>query len=349
MAKRKLLILFALVILFSGCNSFEYLFKAARYELLILTKEEKIENILKSQKIPLQLKEKLQLVLKVREFGREKYGLTPGKSYLYYAPVKIESAAYVLTAVKSTSWEIKTWWFPIVGRVPYLGFPSLKDAEEYARNLSKKGYDTSVREATAFSTLGYLPDPVTPLMLEYSPPILAEIILHEMTHATLYFAGHTMFDEHIAVLVENLAGLEFAKEKWGENSSEFTILKNKWMDTLLFSRFLSKAKKKLDSVYSSPIPKMDKLKKRASLLARMQSEFKKIPWKSNLFERFKLIPPNNAKFLQEWIYYGKIKILYNDFISGRKNLKGFLKFLGKKPSSIDPWNWAKEWAKNFPG
>ncbi len=349
MAKRKELILFLFPLVFlASCSTTGYLFKAAKYELLILSREKKIDRILADPDVSPDLKKKLRLVLDVRRFGREEIGLTPGRSYTYYADVDVKDAAYVLTAVKSLSWEVKRFWFPIVGSVPYLGFPSLNDARRYAAKLQRSGYDVSIGRATAFSTLGYLPDPVTPVMLRNPPLLLAELLLHEMTHATVYFAGETPFDETLAVMVENLAGMEFVRYRWGEESPEFEMAEKKWHDALLFSRFLDRLKGELDALYSSPGTTGEKLEKKEELYARYEEIFRKLNFETGYFTGVSFLPPNNARVLGWYIYYGRLNELYGIYGSDGKELKAFLSFLKKKPDGVSPWNWIKEW-KNYPG
>ncbi len=330
----------------TSCSNLLYLVKGAKYEILLLSHEKKISELIQRGDLPGDLREKLSLVLEVKRFAQQQ-GLTPGRSYEYYSDVKLRSAAYVLTAVKSLSWDVKTWWFPIVGRIPYLGFPSLKDAESYAEKLQDEGYDTDIGEATAFSTLGFLPDPVTPVMLERPAPLLAELILHESTHATIYFSGETQFDEHIAVYVENIGGIRFARIRWGPDSDEYKFLKNKWSDTLLFSSFLDEVKKGLDSTFAEKVDPSSKLEERKSFLEKKQNEFEKIAFKTDLFSSFSLLPPNNARLLQYLIYYQRISSMWKA-LNHSTNIKKIIDFFKKKPSGMDPWKWMEEW-KNFPG
>ena len=82
-------------------------------------------------------------------------------------------------------------------------------------------YDVSLGTAAAYSTLGYFPDPVLSTMLEYPPEHLVALILHELTHGTIYLPGGADFNEGLASFVGWQGALEFARRRQGIASEAY--------------------------------------------------------------------------------------------------------------------------------
>ena len=108
-----------------------------------------------------------------------------------------------------------TWWFPVVGNMPYLGFFDLEKARAEKEKWVQKDLDVIIGRADAYSTLGWFQDPVTRNLLQGSQVDLAETILHEMTHTTLYVKGQGAFNEGLAVLVGKVGTHRFMEKTYG--------------------------------------------------------------------------------------------------------------------------------------
>lgn len=114
------------------------------------------------------------------------------------------------------------WWFPLVGRLPYKGFFDQARAEAEAARLLESGrYDVCVSGVTAYSTLGWLDDPVTQPMLRRGAASLVETLFHELVHATAFVSGEADFNEGVAQFIGQQAAIEFFERelpsipRWG--------------------------------------------------------------------------------------------------------------------------------------
>src|SRR5687768_8215646 len=145
---RKILWLAALVVVLgsvlSGCSPF-YVLRAVYEEGKILWRREPIAQYLENPAVGKDVQEKLRLVLAVREYARDVLKLNVGGSYSSYSYIDRPDLTYILTAAPRTELRPYTWWFLIVGRVPYKGYFSREDADAAAKELEARGYDTSVR------------------------------------------------------------------------------------------------------------------------------------------------------------------------------------------------------------
>ena len=125
----------------------------------------------------------------MRDYARDVLKLNVGGSYSSYSYVDRPDLTYVVLAAPKTELKPYTWWFLIVGRVPYKGYFSKADAEAEIERLKADGYDTNLRTSAAFSTLGWFDDPLLSHLLKYDKVALAEVVFHELFHNTLYLKG----------------------------------------------------------------------------------------------------------------------------------------------------------------
>jgi len=212
---------FALVLLvlplLSGC----YILTQGYGQLRVLLDSRRIDDLLADPSVPDPTKQKLLFVREVKSFGEHELGLSPSSNYESFYDTKGQPITYIVSACRKDRFEPYTWWFPIVGDVPYKGFFSKDDARSEAQALEKEGYDVSVGTAAAYSTLGYFPDPILSTMLDYPDEQLAALILHELTHGTIYLPGGTDFNEGLASFVGWQGALEFARKERGIPSDAY--------------------------------------------------------------------------------------------------------------------------------
>jgi predicted aminopeptidase len=208
---------FALVLLLpllSGC----YILTQGYGQLRILLDSRQIDDLLADPSVPDKVKLKLMLVRELKSFGERELGLTRSANYESFYDTKGRPITYIVSACRKDRFQPHTWWFPIVGDVPYKGFFSRDDAKAEAETLEKQGLDVALGTAAAYSTLGYFPDPVLSTMLDYPDEQLAALILHELTHGTIYLPGGTEFNEGLASFVGWQGALEFARKERGIHS-----------------------------------------------------------------------------------------------------------------------------------
>lgn len=160
-----------------------------------------------------KVKDRLALVQELREFAARELQLPAERQYDRYTDLHREHVVWVVHAAPEFSVEAKTWWYPILGKLKYRGYFSETDAQQEGARLRAMGMDVDVSGTEAYSTLGWLRDPVLNTFIHRSDADLAELIFHELTHQRLYLKGDTDFNEALATAVGEAGARLWLKSK----------------------------------------------------------------------------------------------------------------------------------------
>jgi predicted aminopeptidase len=217
----------------------------------ILMEARPIDALLRDTTTPDTLKAKLQWVKEIKTFANDSLGLRYTRSYERYYHHR-EGLLYVLTGSEKYRLKPYLWKFPIVGSVSYKGFLDPIMARREWERLLKQGYDVRLRIVNAWSTLGYLPDPVTTGMLQAGEDHLANTLIHEMFHATLYVPGETELSEGLATRVGDAGALLYLKQKYGPHSVQAQQYEEDLRLGKRWTLYLQHCARRLDSLYASP-------------------------------------------------------------------------------------------------
>ena len=132
--RRPLAFLFLLLALAAGCSPL-YVLRAGYEEAKILSRRTSIARLVGDSDTPPATREKLRLVLEARTFAVDSLGLEAGDSYTTFSQLDSDTLALIVSAAHRDRFEPYTWWFPIVGHVPYKGFFDFDAAPEAYRYL----------------------------------------------------------------------------------------------------------------------------------------------------------------------------------------------------------------------
>lgn len=193
----------------------------------------------------------------IRRYAIDEIGLNPGKAYRRYRRTERDHLVDVVSAAGMTSFERKEWWFPVVGSVPYKGFYRSKPARRLAEKLRSGGWDVVVRPVDAFSTLGFFSDPLYSFMVSYDEARLAELIIHEMAHATLWIKSDGSFNEGFAEFVGRVGSRDYLVARYGEDSQEVTALDDARYDRDRFREDIAILRERLEVLYAAAADDLD--------------------------------------------------------------------------------------------
>ena len=247
---RLLLALLALVVGFLALvPTGRYIAHAAWEEGRILARREPIAELVSSPTTDPRTRAKLQLVLDARAFATDSVGLEAGASFTTYSQLTTDTLVLVLAGAYRDQLKSYTWWFPIVGRVPYKGFFDPGDAERAAGELEERGFDVYLRPASAFSTLGWFNDPLLSTTLELDSASLANTVIHELTHNTFYAPGQAIFNESFANFVGSRGAMWFFHSR-GDSLNE-RLSREDWESDKVMGRFWESLYRSLDSAFAA--------------------------------------------------------------------------------------------------
>src|SRR5688500_10314130 len=208
-------VVMAIAAIFATCSPM-YVIRAGIEEAKILSRRRPISDVLADPATVASTRAKLRLVVQARTYADRQLGLDAGESYTTYSWVESDTLLMVVSAARKDRFVPYTWWFPIVGRVPYKGFFDFEDAYETARVLEAYGYHTHVRPSGACSTLGWFNDPVLHTVLRYSDVGLAATVVHEILHNSIFIPGQVGFNESFANFVGDRGAALFFCQRQGE-------------------------------------------------------------------------------------------------------------------------------------
>jgi predicted aminopeptidase len=247
---RLLLVALLLVIGFLALTPMgRYIARAAWEEARILARRVPIAKLVRSDGADPLTRAKLQLVLDARAFADDSVGLKTGESFTTFSQLTTDTLVLVLAGAYRDELKPYTWWFPIVGRVPYKGFFDPADARSAARELEDRGIDVYLRPASAFSTLGWFNDPLLSTTLELDSASLANTVIHELTHNTFYAPGQAIFNESFANFVGAHGAIWFFRSR-GDTVNE-RASEEDWERDRIMGRFWEALYRSLDSAFSA--------------------------------------------------------------------------------------------------
>jgi predicted aminopeptidase len=236
-----------LAILFALSPTGCYLSRAGWEEAKILGRRRPITAIVQDSAVDAATRAKLRLVLEARDYARYTLGLDVEDSFTTYSPLSRDTLVLLVSAAHRDRLEPYTWWFPIVGRVPYKGFFDFGAARDLGARLAREGFDVYLRPASAFSTLGWFNDPLLSTTLRADSLDLVNTIIHEVTHNSYYGSGEAVFNESFANFVGARGAEAFFLARGDTAGAAETV--RRWEDEKLLAAFWTRLYDTLDSAF----------------------------------------------------------------------------------------------------
>lgn len=288
----RLLVAAFVLFMLSGCTMTHYVAQAAAGQDELGRRAVPIDVLLEGHHVEGKTRGLLSEIAELKRFGESK-GLRPTPNYTTYVHLDRPSVAWNVSACAPLSFRPKTWSFPIAGSFTSLNWFHKEEADAFAKELAAQGWDVDQRGLTAFSTAGWFHDPIVSSMLSKGPEArgrLANVVLHESTHATFFVPGQSALNESVANFVGDHLSLEYMRLRVGEDDRETRAYAESEQRGRERVKILHEAYVALDRIYGSKAPDDEKRRAKAALLAKLQTELR--------FPR----PVNNATLIQYRTY-----------------------------------------------
>lgn len=313
MRRQGVMVILVFGIALFGCQSMQYYSQAIDGQLRILIHRQPISKLLADTSTPDDLKNRLAVVLRVRDFAQNELQLPVGNHYLSYVDIERPYVVWNVFAAPEFSLIPKTWCYPVVGCVAYRGYFSEEKAQRYADSLKKENYDVYVGGAIAYSTLGWFDDPVLSTIMYLSETESAALIFHELAHQLLYIPDDTAFNESFATVVEQ-EGVRRWLITQGDSKRYHEFL-GKYQQHRQFVDLIMSYRRQLESLYQSNQSVSEKRGGKAALFNQLKRDRTRLNNECNGTSRYDLWfrqSLNNAKLVSV--------LTYQDFVPAFRNI-----------------------------
>ncbi|MDR3138802.1 MAG: aminopeptidase [Treponema sp.] len=321
------IIILGALTLFSGC----YTLKQGVTMLGYLSRAVPLKDLEDSPGVPPEVQGENRLfaerIRDIRRFAVEELGLRESANYTKYVDLKQDHLAAVVSASAKDSFSRYEWWFPVVGRVPYKGFFDPADARKEAEKLRKKGLDVWVRGVDAFSTLGWFQDPLYSYMRAYPVDRLADLIIHETLHATVYLKSFSQFNEELAEFVGSEGARLYIEKTFGPDSPEYRRIGDSAADSAVFLDFIRGLIAELEAVYQSGISGEEKLRRKEEIIAAAKKGFEESyneRYLGKSYQGFSKLAVNNAYLELYRLYYAEDSFFQDLYERSGRDLPRFI-------------------------
>lgn len=283
----------------------------ARGQIHILANTRPVDEVIQDPSTPDSTREKLIFIQEVRRFAVDALGINDSKNYTTFYDQGGKPSLWVVTAAEPFALKAKEWGFPLLGSFPYKGFFEREMALEEIEKLKAEDWDTYLGVVSGWSTLGWFKDPILSNMLLRSKGELADLIIHELTHGTLFVKDSIEFNENLATFIGNQGAKQFLAVKFGLDSEEYLQYIHSNKDKETFSNHILRGSDRLDSLYGTFTPEDSKAYKLREKKAMINEIFEQVDtlllYRPERYAAiYRSINPNNAYFMSYIRYNSKL-------------------------------------------
>ncbi len=278
---------------------------------------------------PAEVRDFLIRVEDIRRFSSEELGLSETGSFTTYVPMTKDHVAVVISACADDSFKRYLWKYPVLGAMPYRGYYVREDADFVHAWLRRQNYDVVIRKVDAFSSLGFFKDPLYSFMVKYEAGELADLIIHESAHGTLFIKNANQFNEEFATFTGRIGAELYLVDRYGADSPELEAYRKRRRVSEIFAGFLRETARRLEVVYSrEDLDRDSRLEAKRHILEERKAEYASLArneLSGSVYANFEMSLVNNA-YLDLYRLYEEDLSLYQEYLEAvaKGDLKEFI-------------------------
>lgn len=327
----------------AGCQT-GYILQQGVGQLSMLSRREPISQALQDPRLPATARDRLVVAWHARQYAHRTLGLNTAESYRDVVVLDRDAVSYVVSAAPPDSLSPYLWCFPLAGCLPYIGYFDRANAEREANRLRALGYDVATRGVSAYSLGGWMPDPIYSSLLDESRGWVANTVIHELTHGTVFLAGRAGFNESLATFIGDHGAVDFLREHYGAGSRTARDAEGELADYALYEHAMSDLRLRLVALYASHRPRAEILRERAQVFAEARTTIAALPLRTIDAPRLARRSINNAVLATHATYFGNAALFARVFDRLGRDLPRFVAFMRDHVAhESDPEAYLQHW------
>lgn len=284
------------LLIVQGCSSMAYYAQSVDGEMSVLAKRRPISGLIDDPHLAPELRQRLRLAQRMRNFASRQLHLPDNQSYRSYADLGRRYVVWNVFAAPEFSLKPKRWCFAIVGCLAYRGYFQQQRAQSFAAALRQQHYDVYVAGIPAYSTLGWFSDPLLSTVIDWPAADLAGLIFHELAHQKLYIKGDTVFNESFAVAVEREGVRRWMRDHG--SAAEYQAYRRDRERRRQFTHMVMRTRERLQRLYARDLPPALMRRQKAQVFEHMRRDYQVLrrSWDGYTgYDRWMSASLNNAK------------------------------------------------------
>ena len=300
----------------------QYCLKLARGQAELLLQAMPLESYQKTYSPGPEELANLARVVRIKEYSVQELGFKPTPHYTRIYPDQGRELLWLVSASKPYAIEPYLWDFPLLGNLSYKGYFNKGDALLEVSRLQDAGYDVDLGKVSAWSSLGWWPDPLFERHLKLQEADFCALLFHELFHSTYYQPDQVNLNENLADFIAEKACFSFLKD-----SLALGRFQRKCQSRRILANFMLQQADSLNSFYPKIKDKHDAKQIKRKSLVRIMEQLSKLAGADSVQrERLRedISRHGNAAFvgyLQYHSLHDSLENAFNKFYAGRlKNL-----------------------------